>query len=164
MSVYPNLSDVDGLLASCAEGRALGFVGRAALHPKQLSAIVEGFRPSPEEVVHSASLLAAVAGAAATESGTVVLPDGGVLHTGMGAFAASNSGSVYRYGIGPVLDGLFSQSNLGIVTEMTLELMPRPEAISVFALTIKKPTNLGPTIRLFRELKDQHMADTPSHA
>ncbi len=76
MSVYSNLSDVDGLRASCAEGRALGFVGRAALHPKQLPAIVEGFRPHEGEVAAAAALLAAVAGAAATETGTVVLPDG----------------------------------------------------------------------------------------
>jgi citrate lyase subunit beta/citryl-CoA lyase len=76
MSVYPRLSDLDGLRVSCRAGRRQGFVGRVALHPLQLPVIVESFRPSPEEVDRSRALLAAVAGAAARDSGTVVLPDG----------------------------------------------------------------------------------------
>jgi citrate lyase subunit beta/citryl-CoA lyase len=76
MSVYSNLSDLDGLREDCATARRLGFVGRAALHPNQLSAIVDGFRPSPREVSRSAELLSAVADATENESGTTVLPDG----------------------------------------------------------------------------------------
>lgn len=72
MSVYPDLSDLDGLTASCALGRRLGFLGRAALHPKQLRAIVEGFRPSDEEITRSRDLLAAVG----DSSGALTLPDG----------------------------------------------------------------------------------------
>ena len=37
MSVYADVADVDGLAASCASGRALGFVGRTAIHPAQLA-------------------------------------------------------------------------------------------------------------------------------
>lgn len=76
MSVYPDLSDLDGLRADCVYGRQLGFAGRAALHPKQLPAIVDGFRPSPSEVERSAELLSAVAEAAANGEGTVVLKNG----------------------------------------------------------------------------------------
>jgi len=72
MSVYPWLSDVDGLIASCRAGRRLGFLGRAALHPQQLPGIVEGFRPPHAEVARAQTLLAAVT----PESGALVLPDG----------------------------------------------------------------------------------------
>lgn len=72
MSVYSRLSDVEGLISSCRVGRGLGFVGRAALHPKQLRGIVEGFTPPEEEVDRAQTLLASVT----TESGALVLPDG----------------------------------------------------------------------------------------
>lgn len=73
MSVYPDLSDVDGLDASCRLGRRQGFLGRAAIHPRQLPVIEAAFQPSPEEVGAAMALLAAVAEAG---DGPVVLPDG----------------------------------------------------------------------------------------
>lgn len=62
----------------------------------------------------------------------VVLPDGEVLETGMARFKGSQSAEVYRWGLGPGLDGLFTQSNLGIVTRMTVWLMPAPEYFQAF--------------------------------
>jgi citrate lyase subunit beta/citryl-CoA lyase len=76
MSVYPDVRDLDGLAASCRAGRALGFVGRAAIHPRQLPVIVEAFRPSADEVRRAEELLAALAAADASGNGTAVLPDG----------------------------------------------------------------------------------------
>ncbi|GLZ80209.1 CoA ester lyase [Actinorhabdospora filicis] len=79
MSAYTNLSELDGLeglAASCRIGRALGFLGRAAIHPRQLPVIAEAFRPSESEVDKARALLEAMAGAEKRESGTVVLPDG----------------------------------------------------------------------------------------
>jgi citrate lyase subunit beta/citryl-CoA lyase len=72
MSVYPDLSDVDGLIASCARGRRMGFVGRAALHPRQLPAIVHGFTPTEEEISRARMLLSNVK----PHDGALVLPDG----------------------------------------------------------------------------------------
>ncbi|MEJ3749337.1 CoA ester lyase [Actinomycetes bacterium KLBMP 9797] len=76
MSVYPHLSDLDGLAASCRAGRAQGFLGRAAIHPRQLPVIVAAFRPAPEEVARAMALLSGVEAAATAHTGTVVLPDG----------------------------------------------------------------------------------------
>jgi citrate lyase subunit beta/citryl-CoA lyase len=76
MSAYPDVSDLDGLAASCRAGRRLGFLGRSAIHPRQLPVIVAAFRPAPEEVERAVALLAAVDDAAGRESGTAVLPDG----------------------------------------------------------------------------------------
>jgi len=76
MSVYPDLQDDAGLAASSREGRALGFVGRAAIHPHQLPIIVDAFLPTPAEVVAARQLLEALATAQRADRGTVVLADG----------------------------------------------------------------------------------------
>jgi 4-cresol dehydrogenase (hydroxylating) len=62
----------------------------------------------------------------------IVLPDGEVIETGMARFKGSQSAEVYRWGLGPGLDALFTQSNLGIVTRMTVWLMPAPEYFQAF--------------------------------
>jgi 4-cresol dehydrogenase (hydroxylating) len=46
----------------------------------------------------------------------IVLADGRVLETGFGHFPNARARWVFRYGIGPFVDGIFSQSNFGIVT------------------------------------------------
>jgi citrate lyase subunit beta/citryl-CoA lyase len=76
MSVYPDVVDLDGLAGSCRAGRSLGFVGRAAIHPRQLPVIVDAFRPSPADLRRAEELLSALDASAATGRGTAVLPDG----------------------------------------------------------------------------------------
>jgi citrate lyase subunit beta / citryl-CoA lyase len=49
-SVYPVLDDEAGLLASCRTGRASGFFGRSAIHPRQVATINEAFTPDEDEV------------------------------------------------------------------------------------------------------------------
>jgi FAD/FMN-containing dehydrogenase len=57
----------------------------------------------------------------------VVLPNGELVRTGMGALPGSKSWQEYRHGFGPDPAGLFAQGNFGIVTKMGFRLMPRPE-------------------------------------
>ncbi|MGH1554663.1 FAD-binding oxidoreductase [Streptomyces sp. L7] len=57
----------------------------------------------------------------------VVLANGELLRTGMGAMPGSPSWHTYQRGFGPALDSLFMQSNFGIVTKMGVWLMPEPE-------------------------------------
>jgi citrate lyase subunit beta / citryl-CoA lyase len=76
MSVYADVSDLDGLAQSCRLGRRQGFLGRAAIHPRQLPVIVSAFRPPPEEVARAMALLSAMDGAQDRGEGTVVLSDG----------------------------------------------------------------------------------------
>ena len=83
MSVYADVADVDGLAASCATGRALGFVGRAAIHPAQLATIEAAFMPTPEEVASAEEVISRVAAAATDGVGTVVLDDGTFLDVAM---------------------------------------------------------------------------------
>jgi 4-cresol dehydrogenase (hydroxylating) len=58
----------------------------------------------------------------------VVLANGEVVRTGMGALPNSKSWQQNRWGYGPWVDGLFRQSNMGVVTKMGFWLMPRPQA------------------------------------
>ncbi|TDE00405.1 HpcH/HpaI aldolase/citrate lyase family protein [Jiangella asiatica] len=76
MAVWTDLADADGLAASCRDGRRLGFVGRAAIHPEQLAVIEAAFRPSADEVARANEVVAAVDAAARAGSGTAVLPGG----------------------------------------------------------------------------------------
>jgi citrate lyase subunit beta/citryl-CoA lyase len=87
MAVYPNITDLDGLTASCRPGRRLGFVGRAAIHPRQLPVIDAAFRPEPWEVERAEAVVDAVASAATTGDGTAVLADGTFLDAAMVAQA-----------------------------------------------------------------------------
>jgi citrate lyase subunit beta/citryl-CoA lyase len=83
MSVYADLADEQGLAADCARGRALGFVGRTAIHPSQLPLIESAFTPSPDDVARAREVVARVAGAARQGVGTVVLEDGTFLDAAM---------------------------------------------------------------------------------
>ncbi|MFI8303359.1 HpcH/HpaI aldolase/citrate lyase family protein [Streptomyces sp. NPDC085927] len=71
-SVHPDIRDLDGLRASCARGRALGFLGRAAIHPCQLPVIERAYLPTEEEIERAETVVKAAAG----EQGAQALPDG----------------------------------------------------------------------------------------
>ncbi|MDR2256489.1 MAG: FAD-binding oxidoreductase [Arthrobacter sp.] len=57
----------------------------------------------------------------------VVLPDGELLRTGMGAMEGTELGPIFQGGFGPTLDGLFTQSSLGVVVNAGVWLMPAPQ-------------------------------------
>ncbi|GHB36545.1 CoA ester lyase [Streptomyces cirratus] len=71
-SVFPDIRDLEALAVSCARGRALGFLGRAAIHPRQLPVIERAYLPGPEEVAAAEQIMAA----ARLTPGAVALPDG----------------------------------------------------------------------------------------
>ena len=73
----------------------------------------------------------------------VVLADGDLVRTGMGAMADSPNWTLYRNGFGPGWDTMFCQSNFGIVTKLGLWLMPEPEAVAGYDYEFDKPDDLG---------------------
>ena len=83
----------------------------------------------------------------------VVLANGEVADTGFSRFRQAKAGPLYRWGIGPVLDGLFSQSNLGTVTRMTVWLMPQPEYFQAFYFRCDRDENLPEVINALRPLR-----------
>lgn len=83
----------------------------------------------------------------------VVLPDGSVVETGFARFEGSKVASLSRWGVGPSLDGLFSQSNLGIVTRMSVWLMPAPEHFEAFFFMTGRQDGLGAVVDALRPLR-----------
>jgi 4-cresol dehydrogenase (hydroxylating) len=83
----------------------------------------------------------------------VVLPTGECIHTGFGRFANAKAAKVNRWGVGPALDGIFTQSNLGIVTQMTMWLIPEPAFFQIFELTLNDDTRLEKLVDALRQLK-----------
>jgi 4-cresol dehydrogenase (hydroxylating) len=72
----------------------------------------------------------------------VVLPSGDCVHPGLGRFPQVKTSSVNRWGVGPYLDGMFSQSNLGIVTKMTFWLKPKPNYYQHFQCQVNEEQSL----------------------
>jgi 4-cresol dehydrogenase (hydroxylating) len=83
----------------------------------------------------------------------VVLADGTVFSTGFGAFEGAKSARVFPWGIGPWLDGLFTQSNLGIVTQLGVWLMPEPETCQAFAFQVPRDDDLEYVVDAIRWLR-----------
>ncbi len=82
----------------------------------------------------------------------VVLADGTVMRTGMGAMPDNKSWHVYKRGLGPTPDQLFMQSNYGIVTKMGVWLMPYPEVYMPLWLRVWKDDDLAAVVDTLRTL------------
>ncbi|HEY1754154.1 MAG TPA: FAD-binding oxidoreductase [Bryobacteraceae bacterium] len=83
----------------------------------------------------------------------VVLPTGETLETGAARFPGSPAAPVYRWGLGPSLDGLFTQSNLGVVTRMTFWLMPAPEYFQAFFFRCDDDAGMPEIVDALRRLR-----------
>jgi len=82
----------------------------------------------------------------------VVLATGEVLQTGFGHYPRARATHVYKWGVGPYLDGLFTQSSFGIVTKMGVWLTPAPEHFEACYLTCFSDGQLGGLIDGVRQL------------
>lgn len=83
----------------------------------------------------------------------VVLPNGECIHTGLDRFGNAKAAPVFRWGVGPYLDGLFTQSNFGIVTRMTVWLMPAPERFEAYFFNVTEDSGLETIIDALRPLR-----------
>jgi len=83
----------------------------------------------------------------------VVLADGSRLRTGFGDVKGSAVGAVFPYGIGPYLDGMFTQSAFGIVTEMTIWLMPKPTHFAAAICQVRRDEDIFELIERLRPLR-----------
>jgi 4-cresol dehydrogenase (hydroxylating) len=92
----------------------------------------------------------------------VVLGNGEILRTGDGSLDREDLTNWHtsKYSYGPIIDGLFAQSNYGIVTKMGVWLLPRPPAIQTFHFTYPEDGDLEEIIELCRPLKMSNFVPT----
>ena len=91
----------------------------------------------------------------------VVLPDGEIMRTGMGALPGSNSWAEYKHGFGPDPAGLFGQGNFGIVTKMGFRLMPQPEHYRNGLVTVPRRSDFIPLIDTVNYMTDLGLIGEP---
>ena len=92
----------------------------------------------------------------------VVLGTGEVIRTGDGSIGGDTlvNWHVSKYSFGPILDGLFAQSNYGIVTRLGVWLLPRPPAIRSFHFAFPDDDDLAEIVDLCRPLKMSNFVPT----
>jgi 4-cresol dehydrogenase (hydroxylating) len=83
----------------------------------------------------------------------VVLPTGEIVETGFSRFRRARTGGLHRWGVGPYVDGLFTQSNLGVVTRMSFWLMPAPEYFQAYFFRADREESLPALIDALRPLR-----------
>lgn len=88
----------------------------------------------------------------------VVLANGEILRTGMGALPGSQTWAQYKNGFGPIVGGMFSQSNFGIVTKMGFWLMPKPEAFLHAVVTAPRYDDLHNIVELLKYVENMGIA------
>ncbi|HRZ12963.1 MAG TPA: FAD-binding oxidoreductase [Kiritimatiellia bacterium] len=93
----------------------------------------------------------------------IVLGNGTLLRTGFGHLTAAKTPHLYRHGIGPALDGLFFQSNYGIVTGATVDLRPEPEAGMVLIARLGEEERLPAFVEALVDLRRDGMFSTVAH-
>ena len=83
----------------------------------------------------------------------VVLADGTVVDTALGSVPGARAQHLYRYGQGPWVDGLFTQSNLGIITQIGIWLMPEPPGYRPYMVTFPEEDDIHAITEAIRPLK-----------
>lgn len=81
-----------------------------------------------------------------------VLADGQVVRTGFSAYPKARAAHVHKHGVGPSLDGILTQSNLAVVTRLTVWLQPKPERMAFFFISLDDARAIGPLMERLRGL------------
>ena len=93
----------------------------------------------------------------------IVSAEGELIRTGAGAVPGSVAWQDFHYGVGPSIDGLFAQSNFGIVTKMGVKLMPMPETYMTGTVTVPRYQDLQALIDEVNYLEDSCLVGMPSY-
>jgi len=93
----------------------------------------------------------------------VVLPNGELMRTGMGALPGSKTWQEYKYGFGPDPSGLFAQGNFGIVTKMGFRLYPRPDFYRTGLVTVPRRRDYVKLVEICNYLSDSMLCGEIVH-
>jgi 4-cresol dehydrogenase (hydroxylating) len=129
---YLRESNLDFFVPTTGAGPTVSLLGNA---------LERGFGITPEEDHFGA-----------VRSLRAVLPDGSIYESPLASLGMPLTQSVWKWGIGPYLDGIFTQGNYGIVTSMTLAMRRRPEHIEVYVFSLRDPDGLPRLMAQCREV------------
>jgi 4-cresol dehydrogenase (hydroxylating) flavoprotein subunit len=91
----------------------------------------------------------------------VVLPNGELVRTGMGAMANSRCWNLFRYSYGPSWDQLFMQSNFGVVTKAGVWLYPEPEEVLSLDMELPDENDIGWVVETLAPLRLRGVVQGP---
>lgn len=91
----------------------------------------------------------------------VMLADGSLVRTGFGATEGSKEWQCYKWPFGPSWDGIFTQSNFGIVTKMGIWLMPEPYGMAGVSIDVKERDGLPKLVDTLRPLRLDDTINAP---
>jgi 4-cresol dehydrogenase (hydroxylating) flavoprotein subunit len=80
-----------------------------------------------------------------------VLADGSLYESSLASLGMPMAQCAWKWGVGPYLDGMFTQGNYGIVTAATIALGRRPEHIEVYVFTLAESGALPAVLCRCRE-------------
>ncbi|MBU2955593.1 FAD-binding oxidoreductase [Marinobacter sp. F3R08] len=81
-----------------------------------------------------------------------ILPDGTRYRTPLSELGGTEIDGLFKWGVGPYLDGLFSQGNFGVVVNMTIALAPAPETVTAFFFSTKDDAKLEALVPVVRSV------------
>ncbi len=81
-----------------------------------------------------------------------VLPDGRLYRGAFEELACREINQTFKWGIGPYLDGLFAQGNMGIVTQGTIALAPVAANVQAFSFSLRGELALEGAVLAVREV------------
>lgn len=84
-----------------------------------------------------------------------VLADGSVYRSALREAGNEDLARLFKWGIGPYVDGLFTQSGFGIVTQASIALAARPESAKVCLFSLKDDSLLEPAVERIQRLISQ---------
>lgn len=84
-----------------------------------------------------------------------VLADGRIYRSALTELGGARIDRCFKWGLGPYLDGLLTQSNYAVVTAATIALAPRPEQVGALMFRVDRPDRLAEAVdatqRVLRE-------------
>ncbi len=89
---------------------------------------------------------------AAVTAFEAVLPDGSLYRSALSELGGQQVDRAFKWGIGPYVDGLFTQSNLGIVTQATIALAPEPTCSMGFFFSVERDDQLEAVVDRVRTI------------
>lgn len=81
-----------------------------------------------------------------------VLADGNIYRSALREAGSEELSRLFKWGIGPYTNGLFTQSGFGIVTRASILLARRPENVTALFFKLKDDTLLEPAVERVREV------------